>query len=147
MKKLAAPVIIIIALMAYYYYLFRFSTVTYIEPRALIIPVISVVYAVAVHGFKDSIQAFKTLYAGSAGAEALRNAGNFLKTSGESVVTFTGICTVEGVMDMFLKLHEKAEIGPRLAFALIGMLYGLLLYTVILAAYEGIRRQGSGLPE
>jgi hypothetical protein len=141
MKKLAVPALLVIALMAYYYYLFRMSAVTYIEARALLIPVISIAYAAAAHGFKDSIRACKTVCAKSADAEALRNAGSFLKTAGESTATFTGICVVESVMDMLIKLEDRAGIGPRLAFALIGIIYGTLLYLMILAAHEALRKK------
>jgi flagellar motor component MotA len=49
-------------------------------------------------------------------------------------------------MDMLIKLDDRAGIGPRLAFALIGIVYGTLLYLIILAAHEALRRN-TGTPQ
>jgi flagellar motor component MotA len=109
--------------------------------------VFGTLYACVIRGFKKlrGMKMKRMIFAGAllmaAAAVFAQQAGSFLKTAGESTATFTGICVVESVMDMLIKLEDRAGIGPRLAFALIGIIYGTLLYLIILAAHGVVRKK------
>jgi hypothetical protein len=109
--------------------MFGFAPFTYIDLLAIIgIPIISTVYTIFVFGYKESKNSFRIPFCKSVTQNELKISENFFRTYGESIIVISVLCCLLSAIDMFVKFDDKIEIGPRLAFSLLCILYGAFIY-------------------
>jgi hypothetical protein len=105
---------------------------------AALIPLLSTLYVFAINGFKDSFRVFKVSFIANANAGELANALRFVKLLGKTYAYFSLFSAAMSLVDMFMKWEERTMLGSRLAVALVGIIYAIVLWTVIILPMEGL---------
>jgi hypothetical protein len=102
------------------------------------IPVMGTLYGFAVFGLRDSLRSFKTVFDSAAGRGELIMALNFFTLLGKAYLCITVFCSSISFVNMFLNWEERTILGPHLAFALLNVVYTLLLFVLIIIPFKGI---------
>jgi flagellar motor component MotA len=102
------------------------------------IPLLGTLYALAVNGFSRSIDAVRTPFAKAASSRELSDAGRFFRLLDKSYTYVTLVCFAVSFADMFFKWDERTALGPRLAFALVNIIYLFLLQVLLILPVRGI---------
>ncbi|GHT77928.1 hypothetical protein FACS1894130_03640 [Spirochaetia bacterium] len=103
-----------------------------------VVPVMGTLYGFAVFGLRNGLRSFKTVFDSSVNRGELVTALNFFSFLGEAYLCITVFCSSISFVNMFLNWSEKTILGPHLAFALLNVVYALLLFVLVIIPFKGI---------
>jgi hypothetical protein len=139
MKKLIMSILIVISALVISGIILSYFFLLLIDLRAFIsVPILAAIYVFILHGFKKSINSFTMPLKDDVSNAELQSSLKFFNNLGSAYLYFSGFVVSICIIDMFIKLNEKVKIGPRLAMALISILYAVLMHLLIVIPYKGI---------
>jgi hypothetical protein len=139
MKKLIIGILIVVLAFVISKIIFFHFFIALIDLWAFIsVSIMATIYVCILHGFKGSINSFKTPLGNNASDGELQLALKFFNNLSEAYLYFSGFVVSISIVDMFIKFNEKMKLGPRLAMAIISILYVALMHLLIIIPYKGI---------
>ncbi|MDR0662675.1 MAG: hypothetical protein LBF80_01160 [Spirochaetaceae bacterium] len=139
MKKLIAGIVIVVLAFVISRISFSYLLINIIDLWAFVsTPLGATIYTFVLYGFKESINSFKIPLKNDASNAELQSSLKFFNSLGKAYLYFSGLVTSICIVDMFIKLNEKITVGPRLAAAIISVLYAVLMHLLVIIPYKGI---------
>jgi hypothetical protein len=103
-----------------------------------VIPVMGTLYGFAVFGLRDGLRSFKTVFDPAAGRGELITALSFFTLLGRAYLCITVFCSSISFVNMFLNWEERTILGPHLSFALLNVVYTVVLFVLMIIPFKGI---------
>ena len=112
------------------------NILTYIDiPNIITIVIIPFILVSILYGFKNMKTAFSIALKKEADNNELKKAFNFFNLYGKIIwiVGITGV--IIGIIETFINLEKKNQLGPNLALAITSIYYCCITYAVIIIPF------------
>ena len=104
-------------------------------PSFIAVGIVPFLFVSVLFGFKNMGTAFSTALKKEAEKEKAQKAVDFFKFYGKTIWVFAVIAAALGFIGMLYSLEDASQIGPKLALAVVSLLYAGIINAVIVLPF------------